>query len=173
MIDRDPMHLHPKFRRAVDAVLRDCYEAGFSFRLFEGFRSSHRQALLYSQGRTAPGPIVTYAGPGESHHQYGVAADLVGWVQDKWTWAMPNTAWNFMHQAAKKYGLKALDFEKPHIQLDGLSILDLRSGKYPDGGDDSWRAMLVDRKPLEPLAPKTTGLSEADILNDQVLGGLR
>jgi hypothetical protein len=43
----------------------------------EGYRSPERQAELYAQGRTKPGPIVTQAKPGQSRHQSGRAIDVV------------------------------------------------------------------------------------------------
>jgi hypothetical protein len=42
----------------------------------DGYRSLTEQAKLYAQGRTQPGKIVTYAKPGESPHNYGLAVDL-------------------------------------------------------------------------------------------------
>lgn len=44
--------------------------------LGDGERSYARQAELYAQGRSKPGPIVTRAKPGQSPHQYGLARDL-------------------------------------------------------------------------------------------------
>lgn len=38
--------------------------------ILEGFRPNSRQAKLYAQGRTEPGPIVTHARPGQSAHNH-------------------------------------------------------------------------------------------------------
>jgi peptidoglycan L-alanyl-D-glutamate endopeptidase CwlK len=58
---------------------------GVTLRMTEGLRSFERQAELYAEGRTTPGPhvtpehplgqIVTNAPPGYSEHHYGIAAD--------------------------------------------------------------------------------------------------
>ena len=47
------------------------------FTVGEGYRSPQAQAAAYAKGRTAPGSIVTYAGPNESYHQWGSAVDVV------------------------------------------------------------------------------------------------
>ncbi len=41
------------------------------------WRSFAEQQALYEQGRTMPGPIVTYAKAGESWHNYALALDFV------------------------------------------------------------------------------------------------
>lgn len=41
------------------------------------FRTWAEQAAEYAKSRTAPGPKVTDAGPGESYHNYGLAVDIV------------------------------------------------------------------------------------------------
>ena len=43
---------------------------GYDMALLEGYRSPERQAALFAKG-----PSVTGAGPGQSHHQHGLAAD--------------------------------------------------------------------------------------------------
>jgi peptidoglycan L-alanyl-D-glutamate endopeptidase CwlK len=56
----------PRIQSILREVIKD-----FDFAVLEGRRSSERQAELYAQGRTAPGPIVTYAKPGQSDHESG------------------------------------------------------------------------------------------------------
>lgn len=158
-IDRDPLHLHPVMREAVRLVLADCAARGLPFALFEGFRSRARQAELYAQGRTAQGPIVTYAGPGQSYHQYGLAVDIVGFVvptgsnRAQWTWDRPQSEWNALHAIAWAHGLEPLNFETPHLQLAGLRIEDLMRGTLPPGGDASWRAVVYGTPEPAPIVP--------------------
>jgi hypothetical protein len=45
-------------------------------RVAQGYRTSAEQDALYSQGRTAPGPVVTWARGGESTHNLGLAVDV-------------------------------------------------------------------------------------------------
>lgn len=69
--------LNPDFAaklQALQSMLADRY--GMQTRVISGFRSPEKQAQLYAQGRTAPGPIVTYAQPGSSFHNHGMAVDL-------------------------------------------------------------------------------------------------
>jgi len=40
-------------------------------------RTLEEQAALYAQGRSRPGKIVTWAKPGSSAHNYGLAFDIV------------------------------------------------------------------------------------------------
>ncbi len=49
-----------------------------------GVRSNREQAKLYAQGRTAKGQKVTWTR--NSFHQYGLAADLVAFVNGKPSW---------------------------------------------------------------------------------------
>lgn len=172
-IDRDPLRLHPLVRDAVAKTLASCKAAGLPFAMFEGYRSPVRQAVLYAQGRTAPGPIVTYARPGESHHNFGMAADLCGFVDGHWTWDLPDSAWRTMAAFGKTWGLETLSFERPHLQWAKARLSDLQSGIYPVGGDETWQAAVGQRPPLTALAAKPEVLSEADILNQTELGRVR
>jgi peptidoglycan L-alanyl-D-glutamate endopeptidase CwlK len=50
------------------------------FAVLEGLRTPERQAELYAQGRTAPGPVVTWTM--DSPHLHGRAVDLVPYPVD-------------------------------------------------------------------------------------------
>ncbi len=82
-VEREVPHLHldranrkwhklqPEFRQrllAVFKIMRKRY--GYQMVMIEGYRSPQRQAEL-----AAEGPATTLAGPGQSYHQYGLAAD--------------------------------------------------------------------------------------------------
>lgn len=45
-------------------------------RFTDVFRTFEQQAGLYAKGRTAPGKKVTWAKPGQSYHNYGLAVDI-------------------------------------------------------------------------------------------------
>ena len=49
---------------------------GVDARVISGFRSFNEQQKIYNQGRTEPGKIVTYARPGYSFHNFGIAIDF-------------------------------------------------------------------------------------------------
>jgi peptidoglycan L-alanyl-D-glutamate endopeptidase CwlK len=69
--DRDLMHLDGELRGAWVIIQARMEHAGHPMRLVEGRRSSSRQAHIYAQGRTRPGPIVTRARPGTGKHEPG------------------------------------------------------------------------------------------------------
>lgn len=175
MIDRDLLHLHPLVRDAVRQTLSACEQANLPFKVFEGYRSPDRQAALYAQGRTAPGKIVTYARPGESFHQYGLAVDIVGFVNGQWTWDLPQLAWTHMQAFGRKFGLRTLSFEAPHLEWP-WTLANLRAGIFPPGGDISWQTVVHPGHPVAPVAPKpevTPALSDADRLNQAELDRVR
>ncbi len=139
--DNDPSHLHPAYRREAEAVLQACSSEGLPFKIFEGFRSPHRQQFLYEQGRSRPGSVVTKAGPWSSIHQYGLAADFVLFENGAWSWdtsGVKRRWWSRLHEIGRAEGLEPLSWEAPHMQLSGLSLSDLRAGRFPQGGDLSW-----------------------------------
>jgi len=81
------LSLHPKVRTAMAGALLTCEKSGLNCFLFEGLRADQRQAWLYAQGRTTPGPVVTHANVGTSWHRYGCAGDIVFKDQhNRWTW---------------------------------------------------------------------------------------
>lgn len=92
-----------------------------------GLRSLAEQQALYAQGRTAPGPIVTYADgvKKRSNHQahpdgWGHALDFCFLLDGKpsWNLALP---WKLIGEMAKSLGLKwGGDWkrpDRPHIEL--------------------------------------------------------
>ena len=66
--------LNPDFEPRLQRLLDNLRQQGYEFGIGEGYRSPQRQLDLYAQGRTKPGPIVTYLQSG--YHQHGAAADL-------------------------------------------------------------------------------------------------
>lgn len=83
----DPNLLCPYMLVPLEHALVELAKQGVNIQIFEGFRSSERQRILYEQGRTAPGRVVTNARPWFSFHQYGLAIDLVFKDEKgKWTW---------------------------------------------------------------------------------------
>ncbi|MBP0445850.1 D-alanyl-D-alanine carboxypeptidase family protein [Roseomonas sp. SSH11] len=197
--DTDQAKLHPAMRERLvrlQAALRD---RAVPMRVFEAFRSPERQQHLFAQGRDRNGRIigrvVTHARPFESYHQYGLAVDM---VIDKpgvnpWEDGTPETAgwWRTYHALAREHGLEPLNFEKPHVQVAGLSTRGLLAGKLPDGGDESWADNLsqvlarwtgspkppplerLERPPLEPIRPGPVTAEEAGGDGDTVAGAIQ
>lgn len=72
--------LHPLVRDEVKKIYKEICEAlnGKAIcRFAYTTRTFAEQALLFAQGRTAPGKIVTQARAGRSYHNYGLAIDIV------------------------------------------------------------------------------------------------
>lgn len=61
--------LHPTLIDAHNKLTAAFANLGFVLVPIEGVRSAERQAELYAKGRTAPGPVVTNARPGEGPHE--------------------------------------------------------------------------------------------------------
>lgn len=173
-VNRDTALLHPTMRAKIVQVMATAEAEGLPLRIFEAWRSPERQAHLFTQGRTRPGQIVTNAQPWESYHQYGLAVDIVGFVNGNWTWDLPTATWKRMHAIGADNGLEHLSFETPHLQVANLDIHDLMQGAWPEGGDDTWRTNIanaitgwtgspaappppagVERPPLNSLAAAT------------------
>ena len=157
--NRDPLLLHPTMRAAVRELAQLLAEADIPLRLYEGWRGPDRQAELYLQGRApghgTPGVHVTQSMPWIGRHQYGLASDFVFWVNG-WTWVEPEHGmWDEYDKLAPKAGLVSVPFERPHVQLAGVALSDLLLGKYPDGGDLSWRNNFV--AAVATWKPRTEG----------------
>lgn len=168
----DRSGLHPLLRDKIRRIEEDLAAVDLPFRLFETYRSPERQAELFAKGRTAPGKIVTRAKPWNSFHQYGLAVDIVLHVNGEWSWSNEGafaTAWNELHSIGRKHGLVPLSWEKPHLQIAGIEIDQLRHGDYPAGGDDEWASNLreaVERWRVPGAPPYPKAASERPPLDD-------
>ena len=178
--DRDPSKLHPAVRGAILNVVEETNKLGLPFRIFEAYRTPERQNWLYAQGRTQPGQKVTDAKAWQSMHQYGLAADIVLFVDGEWSWGGKDADWTTMHDIARDNGLTPLKSEKPHIELIGADWRHYQQGLFPSGGDESWfdaislaaarwarkagepagqPLTLTERPPLEVQAPSGSNAS--------------
>jgi hypothetical protein len=140
--------------------------------MFEGFRVAETQLEYWNRGRTIPGPMckhkgisfpigtclihplgltVTNAKPGDSIHEYGLAADYVlDSVLDKpgiqWSWDLKldlngdgRSDWQQMAEIAKDCGLESGFFwlkfsDAPHVQNTfGMRLTDIKE-LYRIGG---------------------------------------
>ncbi len=113
---RDPHALAPEFRLRLDRVIdrmRD--EFGHDVQLVETVRSSERQDHLFAQGRTRPGPVVTWTT--DSAHLSGEAADVI--VDGKWH---NPQGYARLHAIAAEEGLRTLGMRDPgHLELRGAA----------------------------------------------------
>ena len=89
---------------------------GFNIAIGETYRSAENQEILYAQGRTMPGAIVTNARGLQSYHQYGLAFDI--YFVDAPHFPADDLAWRQLAGMATKIGLTpGYDFgDKPHFE---------------------------------------------------------
>lgn len=147
---------HPKNREDLSNILIDCEKAGVGIRLAEVFRDADRQNLLYAQGRTSPGRIVTNAKAWQSMHQYGLAVDIVLYHKDgSISYSLTEdldkdgiSDWMEVVAVFKKYGWEwAGDWktfrETPHFQKShGYTVTQLYQLKLA-GKTDSNKYVLI------------------------------
>ncbi|MEK1895048.1 MAG: glucosaminidase domain-containing protein [Rhizobium sp.] len=138
--------LHPVVRDAVERVIAQLQAEQIPFQVFEAYRSPQRQRMLYAQGRTAPGDIVTKARPWSSYHQFGLAVDFVLRIDGNWSWSSKgkfSKLWERLHAIGLANNLEPLSWELPHLQYNGTTIEKLRKGEYPPLGDEAWADNLA------------------------------
>lgn len=105
-VNRSLDGLAPKFRVALDAMLRDLTGGPVEWP-FETVRTPERQAFLYGFGRDYDDGrgIVTHAiSNATTFHGYGLAVDIV--EKDATPWTAPDTFWQAIGAAATAHDLK-------------------------------------------------------------------
>src|SRR5208282_1380852 len=102
-------------------------DEGIVVRVTQGLRSWNEQNVLYAQGRTTPGIIVTNAPAGYSWHEYGLAVDVVPFDQDppEPDWNVTHPQWIRLIAVGESLGLfSGSEFhsikDNPHFQLTGI-----------------------------------------------------
>jgi peptidoglycan L-alanyl-D-glutamate endopeptidase CwlK len=129
MASRKLTDLDPLLRILAQQHKDACAGRGIDLLIYCTYRSNEEQAILYAQGRTTPGPIVTYARPGQSNHnstENGIPAarayDCVPIRNGKAIWDNHDSAWDIVEEEGEKLGLswagRWLSFrEFPHFEL--------------------------------------------------------
>jgi hypothetical protein len=135
--------LHPALATAVRAMIADLAARGIVVEVVQGLRTFAEQDALYAKGRTKPGAIVTQARGGQSNHNFGLAADLCPFTNDKPDWNAPIAVWAAIGASAAAQGLewggqwkKFLD--KPHVQLPAMTVKECARCYQAGGLDAVW-----------------------------------
>lgn len=119
-------------------LIKRAYKEGIYVQISSGFRSFADQNVLYAQGRTKSGNVVTNARGGYSNHNFGLAIDyfLVSDDGSKALWTV-NDKWRRVAAIGKELGFSwGGDWKSfpdyPHLEMiGGLSTAQLRAGSRP------------------------------------------
>jgi peptidoglycan L-alanyl-D-glutamate endopeptidase CwlK len=132
--------IHPKLRDEVMEIYDEICEAlsgSAMCRFSHTLRTFAEQNVLYAQGRTKPGKIVTNSRGGLSYHNYGMAIDIVliangaaSWDSGKDFDADGKADWMEVVSIFKQFGWEAgIDWkfrDAPHFQKSlGYSVRQL------------------------------------------------
>ena len=71
--------LHPQVQPLARSLIQIAAEHGVEIRVISGNRTYEEQNVLFAQGRTTAGKIVTRAQGGWSNHNFGLAFDIGVW----------------------------------------------------------------------------------------------
>lgn len=118
--------LMPALATRVREIISGGARAGLKIEVVQGYRTFAEQEMLYAQGRTRKGPLVTNARGPQSFHCYGLAADLCPFQQGRPDWD-DEKAFDQIGAQATRVGLvwggvwKKPD--RPHVQLSPFTVL--------------------------------------------------
>lgn len=132
--NRDKSMLHPNLRAALIKLEQKMANSGHPVFMTEGWRdpNSARQKFLYSLGRNPDGSfidpvhrtgVVTYAKPGQSKHEQGLAADYAFVVEKGGDIYSNSHPWELFGVTAESLGLKwggrfaKPKTDRPHVEL--------------------------------------------------------
>ena len=122
-VTRDVAALAPEFRPKLERVVRRMEELGYEVRVLETHRTQARQDQLFEQGRSRPGPVVTWTR--NSNHAQGRAADLhvSGGAGD---------GYEVLARVAGESGLRTLGAADPgHVELPRQGALPAARSQAP------------------------------------------
>ena len=120
-----PTAIDPNFSTQVnECFIPTATVYGYTLRIASDFRSLAEQAVIYDQGRTVDGHIVSWAEPGLSLHNYGFAVDVV----DRWRGY--NIDFDKLAKIGAYCGLEQVD--PPHFEhRAGLTTAQFGDGLRP------------------------------------------
>lgn len=118
--------LYLPFVEKVLNVMAACRARGADYFAISGYRDDAEQLKLWRQGRFEPGPIVTYAMPGQSAHNFGLAVDFVRdgvldrrGLQPDWRPESYDVLGEEAERAGLAWGGSWRKPDRPHVQWPG------------------------------------------------------
>lgn len=103
-IDLSKWELVPELEVKAKDFLKKCNEKGFNLEICQGRRTQAEQDAKYAQGRTTPGPIVTWTK--KSKHVQGKAFDICFNDKDPFREKVKNYNWTPIGTIGQSIGLK-------------------------------------------------------------------
>jgi peptidoglycan LD-endopeptidase CwlK len=145
MASRSLEDLHPAMQPLARELIARAASAAIPLKITCTLQSMEEQAKLYAQGRGLPGNIVTYARPGYSFHNFGLALDVVPtalinlplWGETAGYRDDAHAMWDQLGSIGVDLGLTwggefARFKDRPHFEWsDGLTLAELRGGRRP------------------------------------------
>ena len=140
--------IYPPFGDLIHSFLFNARAQGYPVGIFEGLRTFEKQAEYYAKGRDTegniinPSQVITYAKPGSSYHQYGLAVDIVFDTDGtkkgfQWGWN-EKMDWRGLAEIGQNFGLEAGYFwikkDPPHFQKTYGFITSQLKSIYTGGG---------------------------------------
>jgi peptidoglycan L-alanyl-D-glutamate endopeptidase CwlK len=124
MSSRSLDDLDSRFRPFVDTFISACATQNLDILIYCTYRSNEEQDILYAQGRTTPGGIITNARAGQSAHNYRLAFDGCPMLGGKplWDEHLTGPHWSQYGQIAVASGMEWGGnwqgfVEGPHCQM--------------------------------------------------------
>jgi peptidoglycan L-alanyl-D-glutamate endopeptidase CwlK len=125
--DKSLLHLYPPFRAKLAQVLKETEAAlGEPWVATETYRSPERQLYLFAQGRTRPGPVITWL-KSPQWHGAGLAADCMSKsrVGVPSGYQAPRLWWETYRRIYMAHGLENPAWSKGdlgHVQLSDPAV---------------------------------------------------
>jgi peptidoglycan L-alanyl-D-glutamate endopeptidase CwlK len=126
--------LLPQVKSRVDAFIQACKDKGIDILVTSTYRDLESQDILYEQGRSTPGKIVTNARGGDSYHNWRCAVDIVPIIGGKPDWDGSHPVWAEIGKIGEECGLEWAGNwksfkELAHFQYTGkLTLAQLKEG---------------------------------------------
>jgi len=117
--ERNLATVQPQLAKLGRELLRRLAAEGLNFKVIQGRRTQAEQDALYAQGRTKPGPVVTWTR--NSRHLTGRAIDLALFQGKNVVWESKH--YNRAGEVGEEFGLvwggrwKGGKTDKPHFEL--------------------------------------------------------
>lgn len=108
-----PLYIDRRFRSRFVRLAEQPALIALGFRIFETFRSDEEQLRVFNLG-------VSKARPGESAHNWALAADFVPYGENGWHWPKADWhGWEELARLADQCNLLAQSprWDKPHVQV--------------------------------------------------------